>query len=221
MKKLIILLFIFSIFITGCSITRVRDNSIDYMVNNILKSKSKLKNANFEGYDYYVPKGLVFLDKRDYNSTFKDQYNNYYYLYVDVVSSYHKVKEDYEANKDAYYSKAITNDDKFGYLEINKTSNNYYIEAMYNYTKIESYVDEIHLYDAITNISMILSSVKFNRKVLDTTVGENILNYKEENYNIFKTKKNNTNFLDYVEEYDSQDTDKQKDEDNLQIDKGE
>ena len=64
---------------------------------------------------------------------------------------------------------------------------------------------------------MILSSMKYNDKVLSSTVGENILSYKEESYNIFKTKEKTSDFLDYVKEYDNYDQEK-KDEDNLKID---
>ena len=86
--------------------------------------------------------------------------------------------------------------------------------------KIESYVDEDHLNTSLADISTILSSVKYNEKILDTTVGENILNYKEKSYNIFDTKKKNTNFLDYEKEYDKTD-EKTVDEDNLEIEEGE
>ena len=220
MKKLIILLFISSILISGCSISRVRENSIDDIIEQLLKQESKLKNVNFDGYSYYIPKGLSFLEKEDYNAILRDQYNNYYYLYVDVVSKYHKIKDKYKVDSKAYYSKALNKKDKFGYLEINQVSNGYFIEAMYNYAKIESYVDKKHLKEALINISLVLSSVKYNDKVLDTIVGENILNYKEENYNIFKTKKSNNDFLDYIKEYDSYDKD-ETDEDNLQIEEGE
>ena len=161
-----------------------------------------------------------FLDKNDYNAVLKDQYGNYYYLYIDVVSKHHNIKKKYSINKKAFYSKAIKKGNKFGYLEINKTGDKYFIEAMYNYMKIESYVDEDHLNTSLADISTILSSVKYNEKILDTTVGENILNYKEKSYNIFDTKKKNTNFLDYEKEYDKTD-EKTVDEDNLEIEEGE
>ena len=48
-----------------------------------------------------------------------------------------------------YYSKAININDKVGYLEINKQENGrYFIEFMYNYSKIEALCD----YDDINNI---------------------------------------------------------------------
>ena len=182
-----------------------------------MKKDSKLKNVHFEGYSYYVPRGIRFVDKKEYNAILKDEYNNNYYLYVDVISYYHKVKEKYKVNKKAYYSKEVKTKNKFGYVEIKEDKTGYLIEAMYNYAKIEAYVEKDSLNDAMTNISMILSSMKYNDKVLSSTVGENILSYKEESYNIFKTKEKTSDFLDYVKEYDNYDQEK-KDEDNLKID---
>ena len=202
MKRLFVLIVIFGLFLTGCSVTNLNGKNIDDIVNTILVKKSKLKNTNFDGYSYYTPRGLYFINKNDYNSILRDNSNNYYYMYTDVVSYYHKIKKTYKENADAYYSKTIKNKDKFGYIEINKEDSYYFIELMYNYTKIEAYVKEKNLDDALTNICTILSSVKYNDKVLATTVGENELSYKEETFNIFKTKKKATDFLDYVKEYD-------------------
>ncbi len=218
MKKLVIILSIFSIFLTGCSIQRINDKNIDEIIDNILKKDTKLKNVSFEGYSYYTPKGLIFLEKNEYNATLKDQYQNYYYLYIDVVSKYHNIKEDYKVDWSSFYSKKIKNNKKYGYFEINKVDNQYFIEAMYYYMKIETYVKEENLEEACINISTILSSIHYNNKVLDTIVGENILDYKEENYNIFKTKKNTTDFLDYVKEFD---TIEENDEDEIKIEEGE
>ena len=192
MKKLLVLLSILTL-LTGCTVTKINKDSIDKVIDSVMKKDSKLKNVHFEGYSYYVPRGIRFVDKKEYNAILKDEYNNNYYLYVDVISYYHKVKEKYKVNKKAYYSKEVKTKNKFAYVE--KDSLN----------------------DAMTNISMILSSMKYNDKVLSSTVGENILSYKEESYNIFKTKEKTSDFLDYVKEYDNYDQEK-KDEDNLKID---
>ena len=216
MKKLLVLLSILTL-LTGCTVTKINKDSIDKVIDSVMKKDSKLKNVHFEGYSYYVPRGIRFVDKKEYNAILKDEYNNNYYLYVDVISYYHKVKEKYKVNKKAYYSKEVKTKNKFGYVEIKEDKTGYLIEAMYNYAKIEAYVEKDSLNDAMTNISMILSSMKYNDKVLSSTVGENILSYKEESYNIFKTKEKTSDFLDYVKEYDNYDQEK-KDEDNLKID---
>lgn len=216
MKKLLVLLSILTL-LTGCTVTKTNKDSIDKVIDSVMKKDSKLKNVHFEGYSYYVPRGIRFVDKKEYNAILKDEYNNNYYLYVDVISYYHKVKEKYKVNKKAYYSKEVKTKNKFGYVEIKEDKTGYLVEAMYNYAKIEAYVEKDSLNDAMTNISMILSSMKYNDKVLSSTVGENILSYKEESYNIFKTKEKTSDFLDYVKEYDNYDQEK-KDEDNLKID---
>lgn len=216
MKKLLVLLSILTL-LTGCTVTKINKDSIDKVIDSVMKKDSKLKNVHFEGYSYYVPRGIRFVDKKEYNAILKDEYNNNYYLYVDVISYYHKVKEKYKLNKKAYYSNEVKTKNKFGYVEIKEDKTGYLVEAMYNYAKIEAYVEKDSLNDAMTNISMILSSMKYNDKVLSSTVGENILSYKEESYNIFKTKEKTSDFLDYVKEYDNYDQEK-KDEDNLKID---
>ncbi len=218
MKKVIVLLSLLSLFIvTGC--TDLNLLSIDRIIETVIKKDSKLKNVNFEGYSYYIPRGLKFINKNEYNAYLSDRYNNYYYIYVDVISKHSNTKHKYKVNKNAFYSKEIKTKDKFGYLEINEYNDSYFIEAMYNYMKIEAYVEKSNLRNSLSDIALILSSVKYNDKVLDTIVGENILNYKEENYNIFDTNKDKSDFLDYVKEYDSDET--IKDEDSIEIEEGE
>ncbi len=219
MKKLFIILSML-LTVTGCSVVNLSNRSIDDIVDLIIKKDTKLKNSNFDGYSYYIPKGLTFINKDDYNAILKDKDNNYYYLYVDVVSYYHKINKKYKVDKNSFYSKNIKYKDKFGYLEINEEKNGYFIEGMYNYMKVEAYVNKEDLNDAITDICMMLSSIRYNKSVLSTTIGENVLNYKEENYDIFNTKKKSDNFLDYVKEYEKIDEDK-TDEDNLKVEEGE
>ena len=217
MKKAFILLVI-SLILTGCSIHSFDDKSIDEVINYTIQSNegSKLKNNSFNGYSYYIPRELYFINKNDYNSILKDTNNNYYYVYTDVVSYYHKVRDNYDVDSNAFYSNKIENGKKFGYFEINEYNDTYYIEAMYNYTKIEAVVKKENLNDSIVNICVVLSSVKYSDKVLETTVGENALSYKEESYNIFKTKKDTSSFLNYVKEYEKMD-EKKKDEDKVKI----
>lgn len=202
MKKVIFLLLLVATFATGCSsVISVKSDDIDTIINEVLLKKSSLANTAFEGYKYYVPRGLTFLNKEEFNALLQDQYHNRYYLYVDAVSYYHKVVSEYEENSSAYYSKRLENGSAFGYLEINEVNGKYFIEAMYRYVKIEVFVDQEQIMDAVCNISYILSSIKYNRSILETLVGENVLNYQEEEFDIFKSKRENGDFLDYVEEY--------------------
>ena len=88
-------------------------------------------------------------------------------------------------------------------MEINQIKDKYFVEAVYNYVKIEVYTSQEYLSDVVVNICQILSSTKYNHKVLATIIGDKVLDYKEESFNIFTTKKSNTNYLDYIEKYDS------------------
>ena len=69
----------------------------------------------------------------------------------------------------------------------------------------------------LTQMAYILNSIKFKDNVLESLVGEDLLNYKEENFNIFKANGNNTsNYIEVVEKYD-ENRKNIKDEDRLEI----
>ena len=202
MKKIILILAV--IILTGC--TNVNNMSYDEIVNTIVSSKYEIYNENRSGYKYYTPSNISSSNTIDYNEILEDDTYRYYF-YVDVISYYNRVIESYEVDNNAFYSKAINYQDKFGYIEINEVSNNkYLLEIMYNYAKIEVIVDKYDLPKAISNSLIILSSVKYNSEILETIVGENILTSKEIEFNIFETKKTESNFLEveanniYVEE---------------------
>ena len=164
-------------------------------------------NVNYDGYKYYLPKGISFVSKDDYNAVLKDGNNNRYYLYVDVIAYYNKVKNTYEENYDLYLSKKLKFNNKTGYIQIEEIDSKYFIQYVYNYVKLESYVSKEDLNDVIINQSYILRSVKYNDKVLESIVGDNVLDYKEVEYNLFKADSNKESFLDVVER---EETDKYK-----------
>ena len=167
--------------------------SIDELTSTLLSTNNTLANIVFDGYKYYIPKGLKLDTKDEYNAVLLDENNNRYYFYIDVISYYNEEQLDYEVNKDAYYSKELTYNDTIGYLEITEIGKNgyYFIEYMYNYGKFEAYVKENELESAIINMSSVLSSLKFNRNVLETLIGNKVLDYQEDTYNVM-THKGNT-----------------------------
>ena len=199
-KKLIILLSIVVILITGCSIHKL-DNNLGSNIKYLLSHKTNMHNVNFDGYTYYLPKGIKFLFKEEYNSILLDKYDNKYYMYVDAVSYYHKKNVKYKVNNNSHYSKILNYNGKKGYIQIDEYKNKYFVQFMYNYTKIEAYVKKENLNDSIIEMCYILRSVKFNDKVLESLVGDNILSYKEVNYSLFNKKSSET-FLDVVEKYE-------------------
>lgn len=198
MKKNVLLLCLV-VLLTGCSIKQVEFNNLDSITESIFTKNIKLSNSYFEGYKYYLPKGLRLVSKKDYNAKLINVDTNYY-LYVDVIAYYNKVEKKFEPS-DGYYSKELNFNNKKGYIEITKEEDMYFVEIMYNYAKIETLVDERNLYDAVINSCYILSSVQFNNKIIETLVGENALDYKETIFDIFGPHRDTDEFLKYEEEY--------------------
>ena len=89
---------------------------------------------------------------------------------------------------------------------------------MFNYAKMEAYVSEEDLISVVNNMAYVLRSITFNDKVLESLIGENILSYQEETFNLFDTKSASTeNFLDEVAKYDKN-YKKSIDEDKIDLD---
>lgn len=202
-KKILVILICLFVF-TGCKIENISDDNIMTNVNLILNKNIKYSNKDAIGYQYYLPTYMSVNNVNEFNQEIYYE-GKTFYLYADIVSYYHKIKKDYELNKNAYISEKLENKDKIGYLEINKVNDKYYIEMMYNYAKVEAYVSKEELVDSVSSISYLLSSIKYNDNVIENMLGESKYDLSgNETYNIFGTKKNNSgNFLDYINEYDN------------------
>ena len=200
--KRIILMFSFLILLCGCS----NINKMNYkdIINSTIKENydNKMYNSFHNGYKYYLPKYMSIKDGLDYNEKLNN--NDYtYYLYLDIVSYYNNSKLVYEENKDAYISYKFKHEDKEGYVEINKVEDDYLVEIIYNYAKIEVKVDEISINDAINNSIIILSTIKYEKDIIGNLIGENKINSQEESLNIFNKKSTDDHFLKIIEEYDT------------------
>ena len=194
MNKKIILFITGLILLTGC--TYIEKIPLDEIIVSVITSDYELNNTYRSGYKYYLPNGMDTIDVKDFNEKLEDK-NYTYYLYVDVVSNYNRVIEEYEVNPDAYYSYKINYEDKFGYLEVNLQKNNkYFIEIMYNYAKIEVIVDKDDINKVVSNSIIILSSITYNNDILASIVGDNVLQFNEEEFNIFRARRESSNFLD-------------------------
>ncbi len=195
MKKIILIILSLILF-TGCTIVRIDTASIDNIIDVVLSKNNKLYNRVGKGYKYYVPRGMSYIDTTELNDKlYSDGY--YYYLYIDVISYYNKIAFTYEENKDAYYSRYIDINGKEGYLEINKINDQYLIEFMYNYAKIEALVYEDDINDVILNSTYILSTIKFNNNVIKLMLNDEYFVNKEEQYDIFTSRVENTDSLKY------------------------
>ncbi len=215
MKKLILVLALVILF-TGCDIKNVTDKDIESVIDDTLKLDVQGTNNNFKGYKFYIPRGLSLQNKKGNNYVLLAD-GDYYYLYVDIVSYFHKKEIETTFDENLYFSKKISYNDVNGYIKISEPKNDvYFLEIVYNYSKIEAYIKEQNLESAIKNSIKLLSSIEYNDVVLETMIGEKVLSYEEEVYNFFESKREDGNFLDYIEEYDSYDKDKTvKDEDIL------
>ena len=197
MKKVILALFAL-IILTGC--TNINKISLDEIIDNGIKEEIKLNNEYRTGYKYYLPRGLNIVNQSDYNEKINnDRYT--YYLYVDIISYYNNVKESFYPHKDNYYSKALTNKDKFGYVNIKTLNDKYLVEIMYNYAKIEVIVKKYDLNATVANAITILNSIQYNKSIIENVIGDNVLQFKETEMNIFDTKDTESNYLHYDEIY--------------------
>ena len=197
MKKIVILFFL--LLLTGCTAVRIDTSSIDTITNVVLSKNNKLFNRIGKGYKYYVPRGVNYIDNNEYNDKLYTN-GDYYYLYIDTISYYYNVISEYAEDSNAYYSKALDINGKKGYLEINKVDDKYLVEFMYNYAKIEALVDYNRINDVVLNSSYILSTIKFNSDVIKLMLDTNYFTSKEEQYDIFTSKKTTNKFLEYSEE---------------------
>ena len=191
MKKVIVII-LFMFLLTGC--TNVSKLSYDQILGNI-STRSNKDNTYRTGYSYYLPRNMRVRSSTLYNEVITDSKYKYY-LYVDLVSYSKGVVKDYKVNNNAVYSKSINYDGKFGYAEINLLKNDkYLVEIMYNYAKIEVIVDKSNLNEAMLSIINILKSVEYNDSIIANLMGDDVLNFSEEEFNIFNTKGSESNYL--------------------------
>ena len=197
-----ILLLIITIFCM-CGCTKLNNENIDNVIADAIDARLDLTNQYRTGFKYYLPTNMSIINSARLNEVLSNG-NDKYYLYVDLVSYYEKQDLEYEEKQDVYYSKTLNIDNKKGYLEINVKNDKYLIEIMYNYAKIEVMVDKDSINETVANCLVILSSIKYNDNIIKNMMGEDILNYSEEKFSIFdENRTNDSNFLEYVQEYDN------------------
>ena len=171
MKKGLLLLFLV-FFLTGCK--NINKSSYEQIIASGLyeSNKTAFKNKTSQGYSYYLPKGLSIVEDINNNVILKsEKYKMYLYI-----------------------------DGKFGYLEINLQKNNQYlIEIMYNYAKIELIVNNRDIKEMLSYAVALLGTISYNDKIILNMVGEDILNYNENEYNIFEIAGRENNVSDMNE----------------------
>lgn len=203
MKKIFVLVLLL-ILITGCS--RI-DNNSDYIsiINNISNSRDKELNVATKGYKYYLPKGVRINKDLEFNQEFS-VLGTKMYLYADVVSYYYKNFTNNESDIDFnYYYKKINSNGNFGYVGINKENEDYYLEIVYNYAKIEAYTTKNSLSSIISYATLILDSVKYNDNLIEKYITDNDISSNDTVYNIKKPSDTESKFSQYLQEYVQED----------------
>ena len=168
MKKLIVLLSIVVLFLSGCSVSLLDSTDLGKNIKVLLSEDLDLYNVFFDGYKYYVPKGLQIVNKDECNAIFLDRNANKYYLYIDVISYYHKTENTYMIDDNIHYSNKLDYNGKTGYINIEEIDEKFYVQFMFNYEKMEAYVSKKDLTTVVNNMCYILGTIKFNDKVLDS-----------------------------------------------------
>lgn len=200
MKKTFILLIIL-VLCVGC--TRI-DNieNLDVVIDSVLQNTDKPANTTSLGYKYYLPLGVSKIYDKDYNQKFKVD-NNYIYLYADIVSYYHKNTLNFNEEKEnAYYYKEINSNAKTGYIKITiEEDNKYYIKIVYNYSKIESYVEAPEINKILTNSMIILDSIDYNEEIIKNIIDDENAIGADKEYKIDKPEDAESKFSEYLSEY--------------------
>ena len=197
MKKKFLLIMVL---LLCASCTRVNDKNYDDIVMNVTRNNSNIYNTTSLGYKYYLPLGVSKVYDKDYNQKFKVN-DTYMYLYVDIVSYYYKNNlnlSDSDINNCYYYSPIKSDDNKTGYVKITKEDDNkYFIKIVYNYAKIESYVNDYE----ISNTMIILDSISYNDKLVENILLEEYYSSSSKEYKIKKPENTESKFSEYLSEY--------------------
>ncbi|MBQ8234270.1 MAG: lipoprotein [Bacilli bacterium] len=197
MKKIIILLLM-TLLLTGCTAVRIDTSSIDNILLVLLEKNNTLYNQVGKGYKYYIPRGVTYIDTKEFNDKLYSN-GNFLYLYIDAIGYYYKKEEQHTLNEDLYYSKKLDINGKVGYIEIEQQDNKYLITIYYNYTLFKALVPYKDINVTVLDATYMLSTMKFNDNIIKLALDTDYNNLEEE-YNKFKSEKETNNFLEMAEE---------------------
>ncbi len=195
MKKVILILLIL-ILLTGCSVVRIDTNDIDNIVNVVLSKKNRLYNQVGQGYKYYLPSGVSYVDSDELNDILYCN-GSYYYLYIDAINYYYQTKMEYEEDSSLFYSRKIKTSDGFnhsGYLQIKEQKGLYHVEFVYNYARIETVVNKEELSNVVLNSAYILSTIKYNYSIVELMLNDEYFTNKTGKYNTYNTNEDSGKF---------------------------
>ena len=198
-RKKVILLIIIALMLTGC--VKI-DNNIDSVVNATMTKEIKDVNTVSTNYQLYIPMGVIQLVDNEYNQKLKIK-DTHVYLYVDTISYYYKNTLNYKANEDYdYYYKKINLNGKTGYIGINKLDDNsFFVQIVYNYSKIEFYSNYEDMPIVISNSLIMLNSIKYNDTLIKNELDDTTSDGREVKYELDKPVDSESMFSQYLQEY--------------------
>ncbi len=198
-KKMFLLFVIMTLILTGC--TKI-DSNIDNIVSATMSKKIENVNTVSTGYELYIPIGVMQLVDNEYNQKFKIR-DAHVYLYVDIISYYYKNSLNYKSTEDySYYYKELSLNDEVGYIGINKLDDdNFFVEIVYNYSKIECYTSYEDMPVVISNSFIILNSIKYNDSLIKLNMDNTNPDNREVKYELDKPKDSESTFSQYLKEY--------------------
>ena len=202
-RQFIILIII--LFLTGC--TRLTDN-VDNTINDILGDQDTVVNTAGFGYMYYRPVGVMPVYSENNNLVLKIK-NSEVYFYVDIVGYYYKNENYIKDNTYNYYYKLLNYNDKKGFIGINKSDNDYFIEISYGYARVEGYTTKEDFKEVLANMLIILNNVKYNDTMIKSLLSEDGFKDGEISYELKKPESAKSNFSQYLQEI-VEDEDKDK-----------
>ena len=198
-RKKVILLIIIALMLTGC--VKI-DNNIDSVVNATMSKEIKDVNTVSTNYQLYIPMGVIQLVDNEYNQKLKIK-DTHVYLYVDTVSYYYKNTLNYKIDDNYnYYYKVINLNGKTGYVGINKLDDNsFFVQVIYNYSKIEFYSNYEDIPVILSNSLIMLNSIKYNDNLIKNELDDTTSDGREVKYELDKPVDSESMFSQYLQEY--------------------
>lgn len=192
------LLLISLLLLVGCTKIEHRNNDYSKYVDIIFESPTNYVNVKYRGYKYYLPKGIIIKETNDNNIIFSSEETNLY-LYVDVVSNYYDKNICFSNNDDFDYKKKIN---ESSYLIVDENRQIYFIRLCSNHSIMEFYAKKEEVPILLTQASIVLNSIEFNRNIIQADLDYNSSKFnKEKLYEIGDLKKNINSFSKYLNSY--------------------
>ena len=198
-RKKVILLVIIALILTGC--TRI-DSNLDNIVNATMAKEASNVNTVSTGYELYIPMGVIQLVDNEYNQKLKIG-NTHIYLYVDTISYYYKNSLNYKSDDSYnYYYKEINLNGKTGYMGVNKLNDDsFFIQIVYNYSKIEFYTTEDEMPLVVANSLIIVNSIKYNDSLIKIELDDLDTEDRKIKYELDKPEDSESTFSKFLQEY--------------------